>query len=62
MYNNNPPDFICIFSLPTNIDEPRTVKDTMEKEDKESWRLDMDEEMVALRKNDTRDLVKFPNG
>jgi hypothetical protein len=38
------------------------MKEVMEMEDKESWRLDIDEEMVALRKNDTWDLVPFPNG
>jgi hypothetical protein len=62
MYNYSPSDFICIFSLFANIDEPRTMKEAMEMEDKESWRLAMDEEMVALRKNDTWDLVPFPDG
>jgi hypothetical protein len=33
------------------------VKEAMEMEDKESWILAMDEKMVALRKNDTWDLV-----
>ena len=31
-------------------------------EDKDSYILDMDEEMVALIKNDTRDLVPFLDG
>jgi hypothetical protein len=35
------------------------VKEEMDMEDKESWILDMDEEMVALIKNDMRDLVPF---
>eukprot|EP01018_Ginkgo_biloba_P007444 Gb_23449 [translate_table: standard] len=34
----------------------------MEMENSESWRLAMDEEMVALRKNDTWDLVPLPDG
>jgi len=38
------------------------VKKAMEMEDIESWRLAMDEEMVSLKKNDTWDLVPFPNG
>jgi hypothetical protein len=38
------------------------MKETMDMEDKETWTLAMDEEMVALRNNDTWDLVPLPNG
>jgi hypothetical protein len=38
------------------------VKEEMDMEDKESWILDMDEEMVALIKNDMRYFVPFPTG
>jgi hypothetical protein len=38
------------------------VKEEVEMEDKESWRLAMDEEMDALIKNDTWDLVPLSDG
>jgi hypothetical protein len=38
------------------------VKEAMEMEDKESWRLATYEKIVALRKNDTWYLVSFLNG
>jgi hypothetical protein len=53
MYNYSPFDFISIFALFSNTNELRTLKEAMEMEDKESWRLDMDEEMDTLKKNDT---------
>jgi hypothetical protein len=36
------------------------VKEKMEMEGKESYRFSMDEEMVALKNNDTWDLVPLP--
>jgi hypothetical protein len=62
MYNYSSSDFKCIFALSTNVDEPRTVKEAMEIENSEHWRLAMDEEMVALRKTDTWDLVLLLDG
>ena len=38
------------------------MKETMEMENKESWRLAMEEKMASLRKNDTQVLVSLPNG
>jgi hypothetical protein len=38
------------------------MKDAMEMEDKEFWRLFMDEEMVSLRKNGAWDLVTLLDG
>jgi hypothetical protein len=37
------------------------LKVLMEIENNESWRLNMDEEMISLKKNDTWDLVPFPD-
>ena len=48
MYSYSPSNFRCIFSLSTNIVEPRTIKEEMETENEEFWRLAMDEEMVEL--------------
>ena len=62
MYNYSPSNFICIFALSSNIDELRTMKQTMDMENKESWILVMEEEMASLRKNDTWNLVPLPNG
>jgi len=39
MYNYNTSDFKCIFSLFANTNDPTTVKEAMEMEDKEPWRL-----------------------
>jgi hypothetical protein len=38
------------------------MKDAMEMENKEFWRLDMDEEIDSLRNNDTWDLLPFSDG
>jgi hypothetical protein len=46
--------------LSSNIDEPRTMKEAMEMEDKDSWILVMVEEMVAPQNNDTWDSISFP--
>jgi hypothetical protein len=62
MYNYSQCDFRYIFYLFVNIDELRIVKEAIEMEDKESWRLVMDEEMVSLINNDTWNLVSFPDG
>ena len=51
MYNYSPSHFTCIFALSTNTNEPRTMKEVMEMEEKESWRLAMDEEMDEIIKN-----------
>lgn len=51
--------FICIFSLFSNTDEPRTMKVVMEMEDKESFILVIEEEMDLVRKNDTWGMVTY---
>ena len=38
------------------------MKEAMEMENNESWRLAIDEEIAALRKNDTWDLVPLLDG
>ena len=61
-YNYSPSNFRCIFSLPTNTNELRTVKEAMEMENKESWRLSMDKDIDTLRNNDTWYLVLLLDG
>jgi len=61
-YNYSLYDFICIFDLFSKTNDPSTMKEEMEMEYMESRRLTMDDEIVALIKNDTWDLVPFPNG
>ena len=49
-------------ALFTLDDEPRTRKDAMESEDWPKWKQAMDEELAALRKNNTWILVDRPQG
>lgn len=55
-------DSSCIFALISNIDEPRTVREAMGMHDVDSWMEAMNEEMEALKKNATWNLVPFPEG
>jgi hypothetical protein len=43
-------------------DDPRTVREAMDSEDGNLWKKAMDEEMAALDKNDSWDLVEFSTG
>jgi hypothetical protein len=58
----SPNDWRCIFYLNTNMDEPRYVEEALGINDAGSWKIDMDEEMESLKKNDTWDLVPLPEG
>ena len=55
-------DSSCIFSLISNTNEPRTVREAMGMTDADSWIEAMNEEMAALKKNATWDLVHLPKG
>jgi hypothetical protein len=55
-------DWRCIFSLNTNMDEPRSIEEGFGMNDAESWKIAMDEEMEALKKNDIWDLIPLPTG
>ena len=55
-------DSSYIFALISNTDEPRTVREAMGMNDADSWIEAMNEEMAALKKNATWDLVPFPEG
>lgn len=50
------------FSLISNVDEPRNVQEAMDMSDAYSWMKAMDEEIFALKKNDTCDLVPLLEG
>ena len=43
-------------------DEPGTYKQAVKGEDRERWVIAMDEEIDALKRNDTWDVVKIPDG
>ena len=45
-----------------NIDEPKYVEEALGMNDSESWKLAMEEEMEALKRNDTWDLVPLLEG
>jgi hypothetical protein len=52
-----PFDFYSNFSLSFTNDDPRTFRETMDSWDGNIWKKAMDEEMVALNKNEAWDLV-----
>jgi hypothetical protein len=54
-----PFDFHSNFSLSITNDDPRTIREAMDSEDGKLWKKVMDEEMVALDKNEAWDLVEF---
>ena len=46
----------------TDAGEPESYQEAVESEQKEKWLVAMQEEMDALKKNHTYDLVLLPNG
>lgn len=50
------------YSLITNVDEPRTMKEEIKIPNLDSWLEATNEEMVSLKKNETWILVPFPEG
>jgi hypothetical protein len=57
------PSYFCSnFSLLITDDDPRTIKEAVDSEDRKIWKSAMDKEMVALDMNEAWDLVEFPNG
>ena len=44
------------------MDEPRSIEEALGMNDAKYWKIAMDEEMASLKKNDTWDLVPFPEG
>lgn len=50
----------CIFSLISNIDEPRTIREATVMSDVDSLMEAMNKDMTSLKKNNTWDLVPFP--
>ena len=57
-----PNDWRCIFALNTNTTELRIVEEALSMHDAKHWKNVMDEEMSALKKNNTWDLLPFPEG
>jgi hypothetical protein len=58
----NPSNFHSIFSLSITDDNPRTVREEVDSKDGNIWKKAMDEEMVALDKNEAWDLVDLLTG
>ena len=46
-----------VFSLNVNIDELKSIEEALCMNDSESWKIAMEEDMAALKRNDTWDLV-----
>ena len=57
---HSPPIFFFYFSLSITDDDPRNVKEVVDSEDSDLWKKAMVEEMDALDKNETWDLVELP--
>jgi hypothetical protein len=57
-----PSNFSSNFSLSITDDDPRTVREALDSEDGNFWKKAMDEEMVALDKNEAWDLVDLSTG
>jgi hypothetical protein len=53
-------DFVLSFYLSTNDDEPLCYQEALEGSNSEKWKEAMKDEMNALAKNDTWDLVELP--
>ncbi|KAJ4979116.1 hypothetical protein NE237_009896 [Protea cynaroides] len=62
----NPPiwlkDYVTAYACITEEHEPCTYRESCESNDASQWRASMEEEVKALYKNKTWDLVKLPNG
>jgi len=54
------PDFDCSFSLSITDDEPKTIRDAVNSEERKLWKNVVIEEMDALDKNEAWDLVEMP--
>jgi hypothetical protein len=52
-----PSNFHSNFSLSITDYDPRTIKEAVDSEDGKLWKKAMDEEMIALDKNEAWDLV-----
>jgi hypothetical protein len=50
------------FTLSITDDDPRTVREVVDSEDGNLWKMAMDEEMAALDKNEAWDLVELSTG
>lgn len=44
------------------MDEPTSLEEALGMNDEESWKVIIDDEMVALKRNDAWDLVPFLEG
>ena len=58
----SPCDFHSSFALSVTDDDPRTVMEALHSKEGKFWKKAMDEEMEALEKNKTSNLVKLPTG
>jgi hypothetical protein len=58
----SPPDFHSTFVLFSIDDDPRTVREVFDTKESKFWKKAMVEEMEALDKNVTWDLVKLHAG
>ena len=56
----SPPNFHVNFALSIIDDDPRTLGEEINSEDSKLWKKVVVEEMDALDKNKTWDLVEFP--
>ena len=45
-----------------NINEHKSIEEALGMNDLESWKIAMEEEMVALKRNGTWNLVPLPKG
>jgi hypothetical protein len=57
-----PSNFYSNFYFSITDDDPRIVREAVNSEDGNIWKRAMDEEMVALDKNEAWDLMEFPTG
>jgi hypothetical protein len=58
----SPSDFCSNFALSITDDDPRTVREAVDLEDGNLWKRAMDEKRASLDKNESWDIVEFPNG
>jgi hypothetical protein len=58
----SPSDLCLNFSLSITDDDPTTIRGAVDSEDGKIWKKAMDEEMVALDKNEAWDLVELSIG
>ena len=58
----SPPDFQYVFVLFVSYESPMPIKEVVESSEGKLWKEAMVEEMEYLDKNETWDLVRFPDG